>query len=78
MSELSEILSQEDISREERVQLITDIESLHSFNTMLNRTRRKDIQDFCVRRAHTLETAFTPEQKKLHDELLAFELSNTL
>jgi hypothetical protein len=40
---------------------------------MLNRTRRKDIQDFCVRRSHTLETDFTPEQRTLHDELLSFE-----
>lgn len=72
-TDILKTLQKEDISREERVQLITDIESLHSFNTMLNRTRRKDIQDFCVRRAHTLEIAFTPEQKKLHDELLAFE-----
>lgn len=62
-----------DPSREERVQLITDIEALHSFHTMLNRTRRKDIQDFCVRRSHTLETSFTPIQQQLHDELLSFE-----
>ena len=68
-----ERLSRENITREERVQLITDIESLHSFNTMLNRTRRKDIQDFCVRRSHTLETEFTSIQKELHDELLNFE-----
>ena len=66
-------LMQPEISREDRVQLITDIESLHSFNTMMNRTRRKDIQDFCIRRAHTLETSFTPHQQELHDELLAFE-----
>lgn len=61
------------ISREERVQLITDIESLHSFDGMLNRTRRKDIQDFCVRRTYTCETQFTNRQRDLHDELLYFE-----
>lgn len=66
-------LEAEEISREERVRLITDIESLHSFNTMLNRTRRKDIQDFCVRRSHTIESEFTAEQRELHDELLSFE-----
>ena len=68
-------LEQESITREERVQLITDVESLHSFNTMINRTRRKDIQDFCVRRTHTLETEFTAPQQALHDELLNFERS---
>lgn len=66
-------LSQDEISREERVQLITDIESLHSFDGMLNRTRRKDIQDFCVRHTYTRESEFTDRQRELHDELLQFE-----
>lgn len=61
------------ITREDRVKLVSDIESLHSFNTMLNRTRRKDIQDFCVRRSFTVETTFTPAQYQLHNELLKFE-----
>lgn len=66
-------LNQENLSRDERVKLITDIESLHSFNTMLNRTRRRDIQDFCVRHSFTVETNFTPLQYRLHTELLHFE-----
>ena len=40
---------------------------------MLNRTRRKDIQDFCIRRPFTLAVEFTPAQQELHDELLRFE-----
>lgn len=66
-------LRQEKISREERVELISKVESLNSFNTMLSRTRRKDIQDFCIRRPYTLSVNFTPEQQELHDELLRFE-----
>lgn len=66
-------LGKPEISREERVKLVSDVESLHSLNTMLNRTRRKDIQDFCVRRSFTVETSFTPQQHELHDELLRFE-----
>ena len=66
-------LESENLSREDRVQLITDVESLHSFNTMINRTRRRDIQDFCIRRPYTVQTEFTPEQRELHDELLSFE-----
>ena len=66
-------LKSDNLSREDRVNLIFDVESLHSFNNMLNRTRRKDIQDFCVRRSHTIETEFTKEQKTLHDKLLQFE-----
>ena len=66
-------LKQDNLSRDDRVSLISAVESLHSFSTMLNRTRRKDIQDFCVRRSHTLETSFTEAQRTLHDELLQFE-----
>lgn len=42
---------------------------------MLNRTRRKDIQDFCIRRTHTLESDFTDQQRELHDALLTFEVA---
>ena len=72
-SSMVQTLEQDKITREERVKLITDAESLHSFNSMLNRTRRKDIQDFCIRRPYTLAVEFTPEQQALHDELLRFE-----
>lgn len=66
-------LEKSEITREERVKLISDIESLHSFATMINRTRRRDIQDFCVRRSHTISTEFSEYQQRLHDELLSFE-----
>lgn len=66
-------LEKSEITRAERVKLISDIESLHSFATMINRTRRRDIQDFCVRRSHTISTEFTEYQQRLHDELLSFE-----
>jgi ATP-dependent helicase HepA len=72
-AEAIQTLQQEKVTREERVKLISDVESLHSFNTMINRTRRKDIQDFCIRRPYTLAVDFTPAQKELHDELLKFE-----
>ena len=72
-SNILQRLDNRSLSREDRVQLISDIESLHSFNNMINRTRRKDIQDFCVRRPHTVESEFTPEQEKLYSELLKFE-----
>lgn len=66
-------LENNDLSREERVRLISDVESLHSFNSFLNRTRRRDIQDFCVRRTYTISTQFTAEQRALYEELLTFE-----
>lgn len=66
-------LGKREFTREERVKLVSDVEALHSFNSMLNRTRRKDIQDFCIRRSYTVETNFTPQQYDLHNELLRFE-----
>lgn len=66
-------LEKEEFTREERVKLVSDVESLHSLNAMLNRTRRKDIQDFCIRRSYTVETSFTDQQFALHNELLHFE-----
>jgi len=70
---LVETLQQPVVTRGERVKMISDVESLHSFNFMLNRTRRKDIQDFCIRRPYTLAVDFTEAQQELHDELLTFE-----
>jgi ERCC4-related helicase len=65
-------LEKVELSREQRVNLIHDVESLHSFSHMINRTRRQDIEDFCVRRAITRESEFTKYQRELHDKLLDF------
>ncbi|MBP3856863.1 MAG: DEAD/DEAH box helicase family protein [Ruminiclostridium sp.] len=72
-SDVLKRLEEREISRDDRVKLVTDVESLHSLNMMLNRTRRKDIQDFCIRRSFTVETSFTSQQYDLHNELLRFE-----
>jgi len=63
-------LSQNAVSMEERVRLITDIEDLHTFSGIINRTRRRDIGDFTIRRPETVVVEFTPAQKRLHDDLL--------
>ncbi len=55
---------------EERIQLITDIEALHTFSAIINRTRRRDIGEFTVRKPETVSVEFTAEQKRLHDDLL--------
>jgi ATP-dependent helicase HepA len=63
-------LAEGNIALEERVQLITDLEALHSFAGIINRTRRRDIGDFTIRKPETVVVEFTPAQKHLHDELL--------
>jgi hypothetical protein len=67
------LLREAELTRDERVQFITDIEELHSFNSLINRTRRRDIEDFCVREPNTIEIPFTKPQNDLHEALLEFE-----
>lgn len=66
-------LDQNNVSRDERIEMIGKIEGLHSFHTMINRTRRKDIEDFCIRRTQTLEVPFNIIQQNLYDVLIEFE-----
>ena len=64
------VLKQREISPEERVQLITDIEDLHTFSNIISRTRRRDIGEFTIRKATTVEVPFTSQQQLLYDEIL--------
>ncbi|MFH1739543.1 MAG: helicase-related protein, partial [bacterium] len=61
------------IPAEERVQRITDLEALHTFAGIINRTRRRDIGDFTIRKPETVTVEFTPAQKQIHDELLQIQ-----
>ena len=63
-------LAEGDIAADERVQLITDIEGLHTFSGIINRTRRRDIGAFTLRKPETVTVSFTAGQRQLHDELL--------
>ena len=63
-------LSSERIGAAERVQLITDIEALHTFSGIINRTRRRDIGEFTTRRTQAVEVELTPDQEHLHEMLL--------
>lgn len=65
------VLSQREVSVEERVQLISDIENMHTFSNIISRTRRRDIGEFTVRKPTTVTVEFTSAQKELHDQILA-------
>ena len=65
-----DLLAKNAMKPEERVRLIADIESLHSFSGIINRTRRRDIGQFTTRKPKTVRVEFAPPQKSLHDELL--------
>jgi hypothetical protein len=66
-------LAQNGMSDAERVRLIREMEELHSFSGLINRTRRRDIGEFTVRQAKTEAIAFTDAQQALHDEVLRLQ-----
>ena len=63
-------LAEDRVAANDRVQLITDLESLHTFSGIINRTRRRDIGAFTIRKPETVNVPFTASQQQLHDELL--------
>ena len=58
------------VADEERVQFITDLEALHTFSAIINRTRRRDIGAFTIRKPETVNVDFTSDQQYLHDAVL--------
>ena len=63
-------VAEESVTKEERIQLITDIEAQYTFSGILNRTRRRDIGEFTIRKPQTVEVELTADQAELHDALL--------
>ena len=70
VQDILDVLHQKEITVEDRVQLISDIENLHTFSNLISRTRRRDIGEFTVRKPITVTVDFTPEQRVLHDSIL--------
>lgn len=66
-------LASESVSPEDRVQLITDMEALHTFSGIINRTRRRDIGEFTIRRPQTVKVELTTDQEELHEALLEIQ-----
>lgn len=65
-----DLLAEESVDDVQRVGLTRTIEELYTFSSLINRTRRRDIGEFTVRKPETLEIAFTGPQQQLHDRLL--------
>ena len=74
--QIYDFLDKESVTRDERIEMITKIESLHSFHSIINRTRRKDIEDFCIRRNLTVKVPYTSIQRELYDALIEFEATS--
>jgi len=71
--EVLQRLESSELDREGRVGLIPQMEGFHSFSRLINRTRRRDIDAFCIRKPKTVSIPFTDVQKQLHDDLLEFQ-----
>lgn len=66
-----ETLQKPEVTQANRVGCIRQIEQLHTLSGIINRTRRRDIGDFTLRKPETRIVDFTAAQRKLHDDLLA-------
>ena len=71
VQDILDVLAFDEITVEQRVELISDIENLHTFSNLISRTRRRDIGEFTLRKPITVTVDFTKEQQVLHDSVLA-------
>lgn len=71
--ELKQKLLNPELSEEERVRLITAIEQTNTFSTIINRTRRRDIGNFTLRKPQTVRCEFTEQQFSFYSHLLETE-----
>ena len=65
-----DLLGKDQVDDAGRIGIIRSLEKLYTFNPMINRTRRRDIGQFTTRKPETLRIEFTPDQRRLHDDLL--------
>jgi ATP-dependent helicase HepA len=63
-------LSTGQFNDQRRVACVHELEQLHTFSSLINRTRRRDIGNFTTRKPETVNVFFTPQQQHLHDTLL--------
>ena len=70
--EAMEILHKQNITAEERVLLIDYVERLHTFSSIINRTRRRDIGSFTIRKVQSVLTEFTNEEIVLYEKFITF------
>lgn len=71
--ELKHKLVEAKLSDEERVRLITETEQLNTLSAIINRTRRRDIGNFTLRKSQTVRCEFTEQQFSFYEHLLEIE-----
>ena len=63
---------QAELTDEERIRFLRDLEEVHTLAHLMNRTRRRDIGQFTIRDPHPVEVGFTPVQKEFYGALIDF------
>lgn len=70
LSELIEKITQCIDDTETRVSIISSLEKLHTFSNIINRTRKRDIGNFTVRKPYTVRCKFSESQQRLYEVLI--------
>ncbi|MYD91593.1 MAG: DEAD/DEAH box helicase [Caldilineaceae bacterium SB0662_bin_9] len=70
VAELMTTLEERGDEDERRVRAINALEGLYTFGTLINRTRRRDIGEFTIRKPRTVAISYTAAQRVLHDRLM--------
>jgi ATP-dependent helicase HepA len=70
LQQAHDLLDADAMDAEARLTLIRQLENLYTFAPLINRTRRRDIGNFTLRKPETIAVDFTPEQMALHHDLL--------
>ncbi|MBQ3301115.1 MAG: DEAD/DEAH box helicase family protein, partial [Eggerthellaceae bacterium] len=60
---------------EERMACLRDLEDLHSFAHVINRTKRRDIGEFTLREPITVEIEYTPAERAFYQAAHEFEMA---
>lgn len=70
MDEVRGLLEVDQLPEAQRVRVVRKLQGLNTFAGIINRTRRRDIGAFAVRKPETHAIDFSPQQQVIHDELL--------
>lgn len=57
----------------ERIDCLRDLESLHTFSHVINRTKRKDIGEFTIREPQTVSTVYNSAEQAFYDAVKKFK-----
>lgn len=70
LQQACDLLDADATDAEARLTLIRQLENLYTFAPLINRTRRRDIGSFTLRKPETIAVDFTAEQAALYHDLL--------